>query len=64
MVEEKCGIEGCTAPAERSTSKGMCEKAGLKPADDKARRVHLCKEHYKQLKKATKDERKIESLRR
>jgi hypothetical protein len=62
MVEEKCGISECTKPAERSVSKELCEKAGLKPADEEARRIHLCREHAKELKKATKGDRKLEAL--
>lgn len=62
MAEDKCGIAGCTKEAERSFSKDLCEKAGLTPADEKAKRVHLCREHTKQLKKATKTDRKLETL--
>ncbi len=62
MAQEKCGIAGCDKPAERSTSKGTCSKAGLKQADEDAKRVHLCKDHYRQLKKSTKQDRKLESL--
>lgn len=62
MTEDKCGIAGCSEVAVKSYFRDACEKAGLKPADEKAKRVHLCKEHNKQFKKATKEERKIESL--
>ncbi len=62
MAEDKCGIAGCNEPAVKSYSRAACEEAGLKPADEKAKRVHLCKEHNKQYKKATKGDRKLETL--
>ena len=61
MSEDTCGIEGCSAPAVKSYSAKVCIQAGLKPANDKAKRVHLCKEHNKELKKATKTDRLLES---
>lgn len=62
MSEEVCGIAGCAEPAVKSYSVKVCTQAGLKPANDKSKRVHLCKEHNKQLKKATKEDRKLEAL--
>lgn len=64
MSEDVCGIEGCSAPAVKSYATKACTEAGLKPANDKAKRVHLCKEHNKQMKKATKTDRKLEALSR
>ncbi len=58
---EKCDVVGCANPAERSVSSKMAAKAGLK-FDDSLRRVHLCKEHYRKLKKETKETRRLESL--
>jgi len=62
MAEDSCGVAGCGAAAARSYSRKAVEAAGLKPADDAAKRVHLCKEHNKAMKKATKTDRKLESL--
>jgi hypothetical protein len=62
MAEDKCGVVGCTEPAVKSYSRETVEKAGLKSANDKGKRMHLCKEHNKEFKKATKDERKLENL--
>lgn len=62
MPEDKCGIAGCSQPAVRSYSRKACEDAGLKPADENAKRVHVCKEHNKAFKKATKADRKLEAL--
>jgi len=62
MAEDKCGVAGCSEPAVKSYSRETVEKVGLKAADEKNRRIHLCKEHNKEFKKATKDERKLESL--
>ena len=62
MTEDKCGVAGCDEVAVRSYSREACEGAGLKPADENARRMHLCREHNKQYKKATKTDRKLEGL--
>jgi hypothetical protein len=62
MAEDKCGVAGCDQPAVKSYAREACENAGLKAADEKARRMHLCKEHNKQYKKATRTERKIEGM--
>lgn len=62
MAEDKCGVIGCTQPGIRSYSRVAVEKGGLKVADEKAKRVLLCKEHNKEYKKVTRDDRKLESL--
>jgi hypothetical protein len=62
MAEDKCGVAGCNEPAVKSYSREAVEKTGLKAADEKSKRMHLCKEHNKEYKKATKDDRKLESL--
>ncbi|MDH7508663.1 MAG: hypothetical protein QHH00_04600 [Methanomassiliicoccales archaeon] len=59
--EEICGVAGCTKPGERSVSSKLAEKAGLNLKME-GRRVHLCKDHYKQFKKATRRERELEML--
>jgi hypothetical protein len=61
-TEEPCDVTGCGKPAERSISQNIAQEAGLAVAED-LKRVHLCKEHYKAYKKATKTERKIGSMR-
>jgi hypothetical protein len=58
---ETCDVTGCGKPAERSVSAKLVARASLK-FDDSLRRVHLCKEHYRKLKKETKDLRELESL--
>jgi len=58
---ETCDVTGCGKPAERSVSAKLAARAGLK-FDESLRRVHLCKEHYRKLKKETKELRQLESL--
>ncbi len=60
--EKPCDVAGCTKPAERSISQNSAQEAKLE-VDKDLKRVHLCKEHYKAYKKATKTERKIGSIR-
>ncbi|NLK25632.1 MAG: hypothetical protein GX307_03530 [Euryarchaeota archaeon] len=62
MAEDKCGVAGCDEVAVRSYAREACEQAGLKPENENARRMRLCKEHNKQFKKATKTDRKLETL--
>jgi propanediol utilization protein len=58
---EACDVTGCERPAERSVSAKLAARAGLK-FEESMRRVHLCKEHYRKLKKETKELRQLESL--
>lgn len=61
---EKCQVPGCGQPAERSLSRKKVTDAMDWKIEGEDKRAVLCKAHYKEYKKATKDERKIESLRR
>ncbi len=59
---ETCSVVGCDRPAHRSLSRKKVESAlgvSLRPG---GRHVHLCKEHYKEYKKATKKDRELERL--
>jgi len=57
----KCGVEGCLKEASRSLDAGKVTAAGLKVTG--ARRVYLCKEHYKDYKKASRKEKMIDKWR-
>jgi len=56
-----CSVDGCSREAIRSLSAAKVEEAGLKVKG--TRRVYLCKEHYKEYKKATKKEKTLERWR-
>ncbi|MCX8170963.1 MAG: hypothetical protein N3E47_03175 [Candidatus Bathyarchaeota archaeon] len=58
----KCSVEGCDKEAIRSLDSGKAHAAGLKFRDE--RRVFLCREHYKEYKKALRKDRVIERWRR
>jgi hypothetical protein len=58
----KCSVSGCEKDAIRSIAAGKVTAAGLKI--DVERRAYLCKEHYKEFKKATKKDRTLEKWRR
>ncbi len=63
-----CSIENCEGEADRSFSLQRIGKAvkqaGLSvPTGRKVRRVHLCKPHYRQIKKHLRKEREIERKR-
>ena len=60
--EKTCNVVKCKEPAARSLSaKKVGKELDLEigPRDKKA---HLCREHYKQFRKATKRDRKFEKL--
>jgi len=57
----KCSVAGCGKEAIRSLSSEKVNAAGLKVGE--TRRAYLCKDHYKEYKKATKKERKLEQWR-
>ncbi len=58
----KCSVEGCSREAIRSLDLGKVYAAGLKVQG--SRRAYLCKEHYKEYKKATKKNKIIDKWRR
>jgi hypothetical protein len=57
----KCSVAGCQKEAVRSLSIDKVTDAGLEAQG--TRRAYLCKEHYKQYKKATKTEKKLDKWR-
>jgi len=59
---EPCSAQGCKNQAERSISKNNMSGSDLKIGGE-GRRVYLCRDHYKQWKKATKDSRSLERAR-
>jgi hypothetical protein len=58
----KCSVEGCEQSAQRSMS-GSKARMASDLVVDSDKRVYLCKTHYKEWKKATKDDRENERAR-
>ncbi|MBS7621874.1 hypothetical protein KEJ32_07175 [Candidatus Bathyarchaeota archaeon] len=58
----KCSVSGCGKEAKRSLSAIKVRMAGLTLGSGE-RRAYLCESHYKDFKKKTKKERKIEQWR-
>ena len=58
----KCDIEGCKEEAERSISRKKLEKAGMGLSGEIGSSAHLCRTHYREFKKKTKDDRTYERL--
>jgi hypothetical protein len=56
----KCSVANCEEEAVRSISGPKAKAAGL---NVEGRRAYLCKEHYKQYKKGSKQEKQIEKWR-
>lgn len=57
----KCSVANCNELAIRSISIEKVESAGLKVNESK--RGYLCKEHYREYKKKSKDDRRVEKWR-
>lgn len=57
----RCSVTGCGKEAVRSLSGEKVASTGLEIG--KAKRVYLCKDHYKEFKKGTKKERMLEKWR-
>ncbi len=69
--EKKCEISGCKKPAVRSLSTKKAMDSGVLNIDSDGKerrhresrgRTHVCKDHYRDFKKATKKKREIERL--
>ena len=58
---EKCSVAGCDKEAVRSLTNEKVSSAGLKAGT--TRKAYLCKEHYKEYKRKTRPERKLEKWR-
>jgi hypothetical protein len=59
-----CEIKGCDNEVARSiaTKNIIKNLPELKVDDEKKKRTHICKDHYKAFKKATKEERELDRL--
>ena len=58
----KCNVEGCDQDGARSLNTTRVENAGLRVNSTRKKTV-LCKEHYKEWKKESKDDRDLERAR-
>ena len=57
----KCSVAGCDKEAVRSLASEKVSSAGLKVGE--TRRTYLCRDHYKEYKRETRKERKLEKWR-
>jgi hypothetical protein len=59
-----CSVKGCQNPLKRKLSGKAVTKAlpDLQWKTKDPKKVRLCKEHYKDFKKSTKQERKLERM--
>ena len=58
----KCNVEGCDKDGARSLNTTKVENAGLQ-VNSPGKKTVLCKEHYKEYKKESKDDRDLERAR-
>ena len=58
----KCNVEGCDQDGARSLNTTKVENAGLR-VNSKGKKTILCKDHYKEWKKESKDDRSLERAR-
>jgi len=57
-----CNVEGCDQDGARSINTTKVENAGLR-VNSAGKKTILCKEHYKEWKKESKDDRSLERAR-
>jgi len=58
-----CDVKGCNEDKRKSLPSGkVSKKTDLKIESSSGRNAYLCKEHYKEYKKATKEERTTKRL--
>ncbi|HEY4681579.1 MAG TPA: hypothetical protein VIH04_10020 [Nitrosarchaeum sp.] len=58
----KCNVEGCEKEGARSLNTAKVENAGLH-VNSAGKKTVLCKDHYKEWKKESKDDRDLERAR-
>ena len=58
----KCNVEGCEKDGARSLNTTKVENANLR-VNSTSKKSVLCKEHYKEYKKESKDDRDLERAR-
>ncbi len=58
----KCSVDGCTNDGVRSLNTKKVENAGLR-VNSQGKKAVLCKQHYKEWKKESKDDRDLERAR-
>jgi hypothetical protein len=58
-----CSVQGCDQTAERSMSGSKASMALNMDLDSTSKRIYLCKAHYREWKKASKNERENERAR-
>ena len=58
----KCNVEGCDQDGTRSINTTKVENAGLR-VNSTGKKTALCKAHYKEWKKESKDDRSLERAR-
>ena len=58
-----CSVDGCSQEAERSITGSKASMATDLLVDTSSKRIYLCKQHYKDWKKSTKEERENERAR-
>ena len=58
----KCNVDGCTNDGTRSLNTTKIENAGLR-VNSTGKKTVLCKPHYKEYKKESKDDRALERAR-
>ena len=60
MAEKKCEVPGCTNDSFQTVPADLAHKAF--PSIEGKGKVHLCRDHYKEYKKATKKERELKRM--
>ncbi len=60
--KKTCDVKGCDKKKKKSVSGGKVSKKTDLEIESSGRNTYLCKEHWKEYKKATKEERETKRL--
>ena len=61
IIDRQCDVKDCSEQAVRSVSAKKVSKSGLEIPSERGN-THLCKDHYREFKKSTKEERKLKRV--
>ncbi|UCE80348.1 MAG: hypothetical protein JSV94_04065 [Methanobacteriota archaeon] len=61
-TKRTCDVANCGNEAQRSVSGKKVDGAGIEISSSPSRNAHLCRNHYREFKKKTKKDRKLQRL--
>ncbi len=60
--KKTCDVKGCDEPKKKSVPVGKAEKKADLDVEAEGSTAYLCKKHWKEFKKATKEDRELDQI--